>query len=234
MNTTYTVHPHPTVSPTHVHVLSHTHVSPQFLRWLSSPGPSIYLAFFVLEELHVSTFLPKMCTKQWVACQLVDFPGLVVMRGQSCRAEGRSRGGQGRANSRVGGQRREHAHFPTCGSRCRVWGEAEPEHPPGGSRALWALKEHRVIRARPERLLWVLPITMLWLATLLAWKTGRYEKGKSFPEVWIGFQMIFSAKGLWRRRREESDPELPLGLGLLTLRGRDAWRPWDLGFLGLH
>lgn len=48
--------------------------------------------------------------------------------------------------------------------------------------------------------------------------------------------MIFSANKIAgvRRRRKESDPELPLGLGSLTLRGRDAWSPWGLGFLGLR
>lgn len=47
--------------------------------------------------------------------------------------------------------------------------------------------------------------------------------------------MIFPANKIaGRRRRKESDPELPLGLGLLSLRERGARRPWDLWFLCLR
>lgn len=51
--------------------------------------------------------------------------------------------------------------FPPEAHGARFGGEVESGHLPGGSLALWGLKERRVIRARPESPLWVLPITML-------------------------------------------------------------------------
>lgn len=45
--------------------------------------------------------------------------------------------------------------------------------------------------------------------------------------------MIFSANKIAsRRRRKESDPELPLGLGFLSLRGRGAQDPGTSGSYG--
>ena len=114
MNTIYTAHAHPTVSHTHVHMLSHTHASLQFLRWLAPPGPSICLAFFVLENLHVSTFLPKICTEQCgtSACRPSRLSDNEWVELQGWRAgEG---GGEGRANSRVSGIK---VGWPEAGTR---------------------------------------------------------------------------------------------------------------------
>lgn len=69
-----------------------------------------------------------------------------------------------------GDQRQEHAHVPTRGLWCRVWGEVELGHLSSGSRTLgakgvltahWVLRERRVTRARPESPLWAFPITRL-------------------------------------------------------------------------
>lgn len=92
----------------------------------------------------------------------------------------------------------------------------------------WCWQSSQCNQIQAENPLWAPPITMLWLVTLPAWKTGRYEDGFGWD-----CKGIFSANKIegWRRRKE-SNSKLSLGLGLIEPEG--TGRPWTSGSICLH